>query len=96
MTFMEDVFLACRRIPKGRVSTYSQIAKAIGRPKASRAVGNALSKNRSPSVPCHRVIRSDLHVGGFAFGTKKKVGMLKAEGIRIEKGMVLQEYLLGK
>ncbi|HWA64450.1 MAG TPA: MGMT family protein, partial [Candidatus Paceibacterota bacterium] len=58
-----------------------QVAAAIGRPRAARAVGNALNKNPfAPEVPCHRVIRSDGSTGGFAFGRKKKIQLLKKEG----------------
>ena len=86
--FEEKVFAACAKIRKGRVSTYSEIAKAIGKPKASRAVGNALNKNSSPLVPCHRVVRSEGRVGGFAHGSRKKQEMLAGEGIRTSKGKI--------
>jgi O-6-methylguanine DNA methyltransferase len=86
--FENEVFAACAKIKKGRVSTYSEIAKGIGKPGASRAVGNALSKNRSPLVPCHRVVRSDGGVGGFAHGSGKKQEMLEREGIQISKGKI--------
>ncbi|HSB46473.1 MAG TPA: MGMT family protein [Candidatus Bilamarchaeum sp.] len=89
MDFMQKVFAACSRIPKGRVSTYGQIARAIGMPGASRAVGNALNRNRSPSVPCHRVVRSDGSVGGFAHGARAKVRMLENEGLRVRGGRIL-------
>jgi AraC family transcriptional regulator of adaptative response/methylated-DNA-[protein]-cysteine methyltransferase len=59
--------------------TYKQVAVRAGRPKAYRAVGNILNKNRDPGVPCHRVIRSDGSVGGYAWGTKKKRALLKRE-----------------
>ncbi len=88
MNFAEKVYAACARIPRGKVSTYASIARAIGKPGASRAVGNALNRNRSDSVPCHRVVRSDGAVGGFAHGTQRKIGMLRAEGIEIEDGRV--------
>ncbi len=86
--FQARVFAECSKIPRARVSTYADIARAIGRPGASRAVGNALNRNRSPSVPCHRVVRSDGTVGGFAHGTRKKIEMLRSEGVRIEDGRV--------
>lgn len=84
MGFPDDVYSACRSVPKGSVVTYSELARAIGNPKAARAVGNALNKNPSPScnggkTPCHRIIRSDGSAGGFAFGTKKKIQLLKKE-----------------
>lgn len=79
--FQQEVYDMVRKIPKGSVMTYAQVAKAIGRPKAVRAVGNALNKNPfAPAVPCHRVIRSDGSVGGFAWGSDKKIRLLKKEG----------------
>jgi len=92
--FRDRVFSACRRIPVGKVATYSQIARAIGRPKAARAVGNALNKNRSALVPCHRVVRSDGRVGGYAHGTREKVRMLRAEGVKIRGGKVVTSSII--
>jgi methylated-DNA-[protein]-cysteine S-methyltransferase len=86
--FEKKVYSACARIRKGRVSTYSEIAKAIGKPKACRATGNALNKNRSPLVPCHRVVRSNGKIGGFAHGSRKKQEMLEKEGVRIINGRI--------
>ena len=88
MNFTEKVWAACSRIPRGRVSTYSEIARAIGKPGASRAVGNALNRNRSSVVPCHRVVRSDGSVGGFAHGAGRKEALLRNEGLLMEKGKV--------
>jgi len=90
MNFTQKVWAACKKIPKGRVSTYALIAKAVGNPRASRAVGNALNKNRSKSVPCHRVVKSDGKVGGFALGSKAKEKLLKRESVRIIRGRVQQ------
>ncbi len=86
--FAERVFLETMKIPRGKISTYKEIAKAIGRPKASRAVGNSLNKNRCKKVPCHRVVKSSGKIGGFASGGKKKAKMLKSEGIAIKKGKI--------
>jgi|MGYP001185143978 methylated-DNA-[protein]-cysteine S-methyltransferase len=74
------------KIPKGSVKTYSQVAKAIGKPKAVRAVANAISKNPyPPSIPCHRVIRSDGSLGGYSGkgGIKQKLKLLRSEKISI-------------
>lgn len=88
--FEKEVYEAAKRIPKGKVSTYSEVAKAIGRPKSVRAVGNALNKNPfAPGVPCHRVVKSNGGVGGFASGAKRKIKMLEEEGVRIENGKVV-------
>ncbi|MDD5259718.1 MAG: MGMT family protein [bacterium] len=78
--FEKKVYAACKTIPRGETRSYAWIAKKIGQPRACRAVGNALHKNPfAPAVPCHRVIRSDGNLGGFASGTAKKIRLLGAE-----------------
>jgi methylated-DNA-[protein]-cysteine S-methyltransferase len=78
-----------KEITRGRVSTYAAIALSLGRPKATRAVGNALNKNPdAPVVPCHRVVCSDGRIGGYALGVEKKIELLKSEGIEIVNGRV--------
>jgi methylated-DNA-[protein]-cysteine S-methyltransferase len=72
------------KIPKGKVKTYSQVAKAMRKPLAVRAVANAIGKNPyAPKIPCHRVIRSDGKIGGYSGkgGVKAKKLLLKKEGI---------------
>lgn len=78
-----------RAIPSGKTLTYKEVARLIGQPKASRAVGNALNKNTSLKVPCHRVIRSDGRIGGYRHGVKEKVTLLKREGMLIKGGRVV-------
>lgn len=92
--FPQQVYKLCSRIPKGKVSTYLEIARALHNPGAARAVGNALNKNPfAPQVPCHRVIRANGAVGGFASGTKRKIALLKPEGIIIKQGKIdLNKY----
>lgn len=88
--FQSLVYEAVKKIPRGKVSTYGEIALAIGKPRAMRAVGNALNCNPfAPQVPCHRVVRSDGGVGGFAGGSKKKIMMLEREKVKIEKGKIV-------
>ena len=80
--FTRSVLSACREIPFGKTSTYSELAAKIGRPKAVRAVANALAGNPLPLIiPCHRVIRSDGKIGGFSAsgGKKLKTKLLKHE-----------------
>ncbi len=90
-SFDEKVSRLLCRIPRGRVTTYKQIAIALGRPNAARAVGNACSRNpNAPSVPCHRVVRSNGSLGGYAKGAKKKKALLRAEGIIIKNNKVLE------
>lgn len=80
--FEKDVYKAVFDIPRGEARSYKWIAKKIKRPKAYRAVGNALNKNRYPGViPCHRVIKSDGTIGGYAKGTHLKRRLLKTEGL---------------
>ena len=78
--FQGKVYEAVKRIPRGKVATYADIARRIGCPLAWRAVGNALNKNIDPLVPCHRVIRSDGKIGGYRDGREKKLERLKKEG----------------
>ena len=86
--FQLKVWNYLRKIPKGEVKTYLQVAKAIGRPKASRAVANAIGKNPyPPKIPCHRVIRSDGRLGGYSGkgGIKEKRRLLQAEKVTLKK-----------
>ena len=81
--FQLKVWSYLKKIPKGKVKTYAQVAKAIGKPKAVRAVANAIGKNPfPPNIPCHRVIRSDGKLGGYSAkgGIKTKKKLLKNEG----------------
>ena len=87
MGFERDAVLALKRIPRGKVSTYSEIARYIGSPRACRAVGNALNKNtESDKYPCYRVVRSDGRVGGYAKGAERKVRLLERDGIAVSGG----------
>ena len=82
--FQVKVWKYLIKIPIGSVKTYSQVAKAIGRPAAVRAVANAIARNPYPTdIPCHRVIRSDGSLGGYSGkgGIKTKKKLLKNEGI---------------
>lgn len=82
--FYQAVWRACARIPRGQVRTYGWIARAIGRPAAARAVGQALAKNPfSPHVPCHRVVGADGRLTGFSAegGISAKRRMLIREGV---------------
>lgn len=84
VSFREKVFKVVRKIPKGKVLSYKKVAKLAGKPKAWRAVGNILKKNKDPKIPCHRVIRSNGKIGGYNQGTKKKMDLLKKEGADIK------------
>jgi len=78
--FQDHVLTQARAIPFGAVASYADIARRIGHPKASRAVGNALGANPVPViVPCHRVIRGDGTWGHYAFGAALKTRLLELE-----------------
>jgi len=78
--FQKKVYHVVRKIPRGRIMTYKTVAKLAGSPRAWRAVGNILNKNKNPKIPCHRVIRADGKIGGYNRGIKKKIALLKKEG----------------
>ena len=84
--FQIQVWKYLKKIPRGQTRTYLDVAKAINKPKAVRAVANAIGKNPyPPKIPCHRVIRSDGGLGGYSGrgGTKTKKKLLKMEGFSI-------------
>ena len=77
-----EVYDLLLKIPAGKVSTYGDLAKALGNPLASRQVGRILGRNRNPiKVPCHRVVMSDGKLGGYFYGTDIKRDLLEQEGI---------------
>ena len=88
--FENRVYNLIRTIPKGDVMTYGDIAKILK--SSPRAVGQALKRNPyAPKVPCHRVIKSDGTLGGYngKMNSKKKINMLKAEGIIFRNGRLI-------
>lgn len=93
-TFQERVWQLIGQVPAGKVTTYKAVAQALGS-RAYRAVGLALHRNpHAPVVPCHRVIASDLSLGGFAYGVAQKRALLLAEGVKMAGDKVLPEYCL--
>ena len=82
--FQRKVWKQLIAIPYGRTASYSDIAAAVGNPKAARAVGSANGNNGIPIlIPCHRVIKADGGIGGYASGTPIKKALLKLEGTRL-------------
>lgn len=78
--FQVQVWAALLEIPPGRVGTYAEVARRVGRPKASRAVASAIGANRIAwLIPCHRVIRSDGQLGGYRWGPAMKKACLDYE-----------------
>ena len=92
------IYEAVKKIPKGRVATYGQIAALAGEPKMARAVGNALHKNPDPDhIPCFRVVNSQGKLSGeFAFGgAGAQARLLEADGIEVTDGKVdLKKYAI--
>lgn len=90
------IYEAVKKIPKGHVATYGQIAEMAGNPKMSRAVGNALHKNPDPlHIPCFRVVNSKGELAGaFAFGGgKAQAELLREDGVEVVDGKVdLEKY----
>lgn len=81
MTFKDRVLAIVRDIPKGKTMSYKEVAAAAGSPAAARAVGNIMKGNHEPTIPCHRVIRSDGSTGGYNGGEANKVRRLRSEGV---------------
>jgi methylated-DNA-[protein]-cysteine S-methyltransferase len=83
MTFTEKVRAIVKKIPKGKSMTYKEVAARAGNPRAARAVGAIMRTNYDPSIPCHRVVRSDGGMGGYnRGGAVRKQAILKKEGYR--------------
>ena len=78
-SFTHAVYAVVKKIPKGKMMTYAEVARKAGRPRAYRAVGNILNKNYDPAIPCHRIIRSDGSLGCFNRGAAVKRKILESE-----------------
>ena len=88
-SFSDRCYKLVSLIPKGKVSTYTEIANALNS-KGYRAVGNAMAKNPNLiSIPCHRIVKSNSMVGGYVLGTNKKVKLLKREGVAVRNGKIV-------
>ena len=82
--FTQKVLAIVKKIPKGKMLTYKEVARRAGSPRAFRAVGSVLKTNFDPTIPCHRVIRSDGSLGNYnRGGTAAKLKILLAEGFTI-------------
>ncbi len=82
-TFRTRVLVIVRSIPRGSTMTYGEVARIAGKPKAARAVGAMMRANHDPSVPCHRVVRSDGTLGGYNRGIERKREMLREEEVHL-------------
>jgi len=90
ISFQKRVYEVVKRIPRGEILSYKQVAILTHSPKAFRAVGNILNKNENPKVPCHRVIKSNGSIGGYRKGQKTKFSLLKNEGVVIKNRRVVR------
>ena len=84
------VYRKLLQVPKGKVTTYGELAKAVGLKNGQRIIGMIMKKNPYPViVPCHRVVKSDGKIGGYAYGEMVKSRMLANEGIKIKDGKII-------
>ncbi len=83
------VYKKLLEVPKGKVTTYGELAKAVGLKNGQRLIGKIMNRNPFPVIiPCHRVVKSDGTVGGYFYGDKVKTKMLSDEGVAIHNGKV--------
>ena len=90
MTLSIKVYRKLLQVPKGKVTTYRELANAVGLKNGQRIIGMIMKKNPFPViVPCHRVVKSDGKIGGYAYGKNVKSKMLTNEGIKIKDGEII-------
>ena len=90
MNLEEKVYKKLLEVPLGKVTTYGELAKSIGLKNGQRIIGRMMNKNPYPVIiPCHRVVKSDGNVGGYAWGEKVKSTMLTKEGIKIKNRKII-------
>ena len=95
MKLEEKVYKKLLEVPQGKVTTYAELAKAIGLENGQRSIGRIMNKNPYPVIiPCHRVILSNGKVGGYAWGEKVKATMLSKEGVKIKNGKILDSNVI--
>ena len=89
MSLDNKIYKKLLEVPKGKITTYGELAKVVGFTNGQRAVGKIMNKNPYPVIiPCHRVVKADGKVGGYAYGEKIKINMLKKEGVKIKDGKI--------
>jgi len=89
MSLDKKIYEKLLKVPEGKITTYGELAKAVGFTNGQRAVGKIMNKNPYPVIiPCHRVVKADGKVGGYAYGEKIKINMLKKEGVKINDGKI--------
>ncbi|MDH3657507.1 MAG: MGMT family protein [Nitrosopumilus sp.] len=90
MNLEQKVFKKLLEVPKGQITTYGELSKAVGLKNGQRVVGRIMNKNPYPVIiPCHRVVMSTGKIGGYAYGEHIKTKMLNDEGIEIKDGKII-------
>ena len=90
MILNTKVYRKLLQVPKGKVTTYGELANAVGLKNGQRAIGMIMKKNPFPVIiPCHRVVKSDGKIGGYAYGERVKSRMLTNEGIKIKARKII-------
>ena len=90
MNLEQKIYKKLLEVPKGYITTYGELSKAVGLKNGQRAVGKIMNKNPYPVIiPCHRVVMSTGKIGGYAYGEHIKTKMLNDEGIEIKNGKIL-------
>ena len=91
MKLEERVYKKLLEVPSGMVVTYGELARSVGLKNGQRKIGQIMRTNPFPVIiPCHRVVKSDGNIGGYAFGIETKVSMLYKEGIEISNGKIVR------
>lgn len=91
MNLQQKIYKKLLEVPKGQITTYGELAKAVGLKNGQRAVGRIMNKNPYPVIiPCHRVVMSTGKIGGYAYGEHVKTKMLNDEGIKIHNGKIVE------
>ena len=94
MNLEQRVYKKLLDVPKGKITTYGELAKAVGIKNGQRVIGNIMNKNPYPGIiPCHRVVKSDKSIGGYAYGQDVKSNMLTKEGIKIHTKFALTDSI---
>jgi methylated-DNA-[protein]-cysteine S-methyltransferase len=89
LNLQQKIFKKLLQVPKGQITTYGELAKAVGLKNGQRAVGKIMNKNPYPVIiPCHRVVMSTGKIGGYAYGEHVKMKMLTDEGVKIYNGKI--------
>jgi methylated-DNA-[protein]-cysteine S-methyltransferase len=89
LNIQQKILKKLLEVPKGQITTYGELAKAIGLKNGQRAVGKIMNGNPYPVIiPCHRVVMSTGKIGGYAYGAHVKTNMLNNEGVKIKNGKI--------